>query len=99
MAGSKRNKVKKMLSPPKALQPVQSPPEQVVEDEDLMDDLFAQLDSQDKGAREQSAAILQGSNINAVADDLDSNGKKDSKSRFKARQVRCISSLFPSNLD
>ena len=54
-----------------------------------MDDLFAQLDSKDKAAQEESAAILKDADLNAVADTLEYAPKGDaSKNRFKARQVR-----------
>lgn len=84
MAGSKRNKIRKALSPTKNLSPPAPP---IVDDDDLMDDLFAQLDSKEKSAQQQSAEILKDANIDSVADDLEKEDRKDSKSRFKARQV------------
>lgn len=87
MAGSKRNKVKKAFSPAKALAPQDPPAEPIIEDDGLMDDLFAQLDSKDKTVQEESATILQEADMNAVAESLDSAPKNDSKNRFRARQV------------
>ena len=78
-----KNKIKKMLSPPS-----QSPPQEDLADDDaLMDDLMAQLDSKDSAVREESATVLQEMQVNAVAQELDSAPKKDSKARFRARQV------------
>lgn len=88
MAGSKRNKLKKVFSPSRALAPSDPPP--IVDDEGLMDDLFAQLDSKDKAVQGESAAILQEADLNTFADDLDSAPNNDSKNRFKARQVRTV---------
>jgi OTU domain-containing protein 6 len=87
MAGSKRNKIKKAFSPTKT---VESPPPPITEDNDLMDDLFAQLESKDKIAQETSAEILKDASLDSVADSLEQEGKKDSKARFKARQVRLL---------
>lgn len=87
MAGSKRSKIRKAFSPTKNL--VESPPPPITDDNDLMDDLFAQLDSKDKTAQETSAEILKEANLDSVADNLerDEENKKDSKAKFKARQV------------
>ncbi|TCD69746.1 hypothetical protein EIP91_006513 [Steccherinum ochraceum] len=75
MAGSKRNKIKNILSP------VTSPPPPVPpEDDELMDDLFAQLDSKDQNVQAESAAV-----INEM--------QQDSKSRHKARQARKAAAL------
>ena len=86
MAGSKRNKIKKALSPTK--KSVEPPLPPVVDDGDLMDDLFAQLDSKDKAAQETPAEILKDASIDSAADNLEKESKKDSKARHKARQVR-----------
>ncbi|OBZ75475.1 OTU domain-containing protein 2 [Grifola frondosa] len=80
MAGSKRNKIKKMFSAP-------PPPEPTVDDDELLDDLMAQLDSKSQTTREESATVLNEMHIDKVADDLETGSKQDSKSRFKARQV------------
>ncbi|KAI0082718.1 cysteine proteinase [Panus rudis PR-1116 ss-1] len=87
--GSKRNKVKKALSPVLPTNPDPEP----VPDDDLMDDLFAQLDSRDKTVQTESANVLQEMNIDQVANDLDAAPKKDSKARYKARQARKAAAL------
>jgi len=91
--------MKKVLSPTKT--PTESPPP-ITKDEDLMDDLFAQLESKNEVAQQQSAEILQGAGIGSVANDLETS-KKDSKSRFKARQARKAAALAeqyaPSDAD
>ncbi|KAI0093613.1 cysteine proteinase [Irpex rosettiformis] len=89
MAGSKRNKIKRVLSPTKN---VESPPP-IVEDDDLMDDLFAQLESKDRATQETSAEILKDANIESTVDNIEKENKKDSKSRFKARQARKAAAL------
>jgi hypothetical protein len=72
MAGSKKNKSKKSTPP----QPVVDVPASV--DEELMDDLFAQLDSRDQ---------TQQRIMEPPPEPPISKVKTDSKSRFKARQV------------
>ncbi|KAH9854159.1 cysteine proteinase [Lenzites betulinus] len=79
----KKNKLKKMLSPP-----TPPPPANMADDEDLMDDLFAQLDSKDSGTRQESATILSSMQIDQVAEKLEAAPKKDSKARHMARQAR-----------
>ncbi len=90
MAGSKRNKIKKIFSP------VSSPPPPIApEDDELMDDLFAQLDSRDQTVQAESAAVITEMHLNQTVNT--SNGsseeskKHDSRARHKARQVRSIS--------
>ena len=90
--GSKKNKVKKVLSPQSA------PVEDTVDDDALMDDLLAQLDSKDDTVRKESATVLNEMQINKVADQLDSAPKKDSKARYKARQVCCLPSFLQQDL-
>lgn len=80
---NKRNKLKKMLSPPQS-----SPPDNGVDDDALMDDLLAQLDSQNEVVKQESATVLQEMQVKQTADRLDSVPKKDSQARYKARQVR-----------
>ncbi|TFY53199.1 hypothetical protein EVJ58_g9579 [Rhodofomes roseus] len=66
MAGSKRSKLKKALSPPFA---AKSPePEPNMDDDVLMDDLMAQLDSRDTSVHAESAAVINEMNINNAAD-------------------------------
>lgn len=79
---NKRNKLKKMLSPPQS-----SPPDNGVDDDALMDDLLAQLDSQNEVVKQESATVLQEMQVKQTADRLDSVPKKDSQARYKARQV------------
>ena len=79
-----KSKLKKVLSPPQP--PL--PQEDLVDDDALMDDLLAQLDSKDEVVREETATVLQEMQVNKVAEELSSAPKKDSKARFKARQVR-----------
>ncbi|KAI9446210.1 hypothetical protein H4582DRAFT_2107957 [Lactarius indigo] len=81
--GSKKNKVKKILAP-------STPPNTTnTVDDDLVDDLFAELDSRDKTVqqRQQEPASTSASAVVAVqaaaATALDKMG---SKNRFKARQ-------------
>ncbi|THH32125.1 hypothetical protein EUX98_g2074 [Antrodiella citrinella] len=80
MAAGKKNKLRKMLSPPATSPP---PPSVHPEDDDLMDDLFSQLDSKDQNVQAESAAVLTEMQVHQPA-----TAKKDSKSRHKARQVR-----------
>lgn len=79
--GSKRNKLKKALSPNNDTPPMNQ------EDEQLMNDLMAQLDSRDKSVHSESAAVLTEMELNKQANDIDSRRKQDAKSRFQARQV------------
>lgn len=80
--GAKKNKLKRMLSPT-----TPPPPETTADDDELMDDLFAQLDSKDGAVRHESATVLNEMQIDRVADQLESVPKKDGKARHKARQV------------
>ncbi|KAI0664881.1 cysteine proteinase [Cubamyces menziesii] len=89
----KKNKLKKMLSPPA---PAPPPVETNVDDDELMDDLFAQLDSKNESVKQESAAVLSEMNIDKVADKLESAPKKDSKARHKARQARKAAALADS---
>ncbi|KAI0695925.1 cysteine proteinase [Cytidiella melzeri] len=91
MAGSKRNKIRKVLSPTRAS--VDSPPPTINDDNDLMEDLLAQLDSRDKAAQEQSAEILKDASLDSVASNLEKESKQDSRSRHKARQARKAASM------
>jgi OTU domain-containing protein 6 len=78
MAGSKRAKLKKAF----ASASTSSPPSNA--DEELMDDLLAQLDSNDKQVQSETATII--TNISANTQN-EVQGKRDPKSRFLARQV------------
>ena len=80
-----KSKLKKMLSPQT------SPPQaDLVDDDALMDDLMAQLDSRDQTVCRETATVLQEMQVNQAAEELDSAPKKDSKARFKARQARLL---------
>ena len=84
--GSRKNKSKKNTpTPPIA-------PLGDADNEQLMDDLLAQLDSQDKTVQQESAAVLNEMQISQIANE-DSNKKNSSRDRFKERQVRVFFSL------
>ncbi len=63
------------------------PPEQTLDDEELMDDLLAQLDSKDKTVQGVSATVINDMQLGQVADQIDKSQKQDSRSRHRARQV------------
>ncbi|KZT68968.1 cysteine proteinase [Daedalea quercina L-15889] len=103
MAGSKRSKLKKALSPPFGKTPE---PEQTMDDDALMDDLMNQLDSRNKTVQSESAAVLTEIKINKVADTpppaaSPPSQKQDSKSRHRARMERKAAAIVeqqaPSN--
>ncbi|CAL1704853.1 unnamed protein product [Somion occarium] len=87
--GSKRNKLKKALTPSQPAEP--EPP--AVEDEELMDELFAHLDSKNQTVQTQSATVLNDMNISQIATDASNAPKQDSKARHKARQARKAAAL------
>ena len=70
MAGSKRNKIKRLISPTRAVTP---PPEPSMDDDALMDDLLAQLDEKDKTSKEQAATVLTEVSVQKAADAADAN--------------------------
>ncbi|KAI9064361.1 cysteine proteinase [Trametes sanguinea] len=88
---AKKNKLKKMLSPP-----TPAPVETTVDDDELMDDLLAQLESRDDSVKKESANVLNEMQIDKVADQLESAPKKDPKARYKARQARKAAALAES---
>ncbi|TFK42624.1 hypothetical protein BDQ12DRAFT_676516 [Crucibulum laeve] len=90
MAGSKRNKIKKALSP---RQPSTPPPILNNEDDELMNDLLAQLDSRNQTVQEQSATVLNEMELNKQAARIEAQQKQDARSRFKARQARKAAAL------
>lgn len=57
------------------------------DDDDLMNELVAQLDSRDTTVQSESAAVLNQMQLNTQADAIETTGRQDAKSRFKARQV------------
>ncbi|KAF8212283.1 hypothetical protein K438DRAFT_1806285 [Mycena galopus ATCC 62051] len=77
----KKTKLKKALD----ILPSPPPPD---EDDGLMDDLLAQLDSRDQTVAQESANVLNDMQINEQAEALEAAAKQDAKSRFKARQAR-----------
>ena len=92
MAGSKRSKVKKLLSPTKAVTPQ---PEPAMDDDALMDDLLAQLDSKDNAVQQEASTVLTEVAAQKAADVAD-QPKKDSRTRHQARQVRIASTRLSS---
>lgn len=86
--GAKRNKLKKVLSPTPA-----SPPPAMDDDNDLMDDLMAQLDSRDQNVQAESATVLNDMQVNKAAatpppPPTPQNDESKARARYKARQVR-----------
>ena len=74
----KRDKIKKVFSPPPA------EPAPTDDQEGLEDDLFAQLDARDAEVRKEAAEVLQTVEEAKIAEQT----KQDSKSRFQARAAR-----------
>jgi len=64
-----------------------TPPPMDSLDDDLMDDLLAQLDSKDKTVQQETAKVL--TEVSAASEPA-SGPKKDARSRFEARQVRIL---------
>ncbi|KAG1827357.1 OTU-domain-containing protein [Suillus subaureus] len=87
MAGSRKNKIKKFVSPSHNSTPDQA---QTEDNNALVDDLFAELDSRNQTVQQESATVLlemQQNQENAVGDNARSVKKKqDSRSRHEARQ-------------
>src|SRR5258707_234620 len=81
--GGKRRKFKDIINPP------QNAPPPVGEEDELLDDLLAQLDSNDKTVQNVSAEVI---NDIQLPQPQEKEGprklKKDSKTRFLERQVR-----------
>jgi len=96
MAGSKRNKIKKAFSPKSAAEP----PVSDANDEELMDDLFAQLDSRDQTStvKGESATIIHDIQAKQAAEQSTSPPprKQDPKNRHQARQARRAAVLAES---
>lgn len=90
MAGSKRNKLKKVLSPAQST----TPPPMAQDDEELMNDLMAELDSRDKTVQSESANVLNAMQINQQANVAEpARQKQDPKNRYQARQARKAAAL------
>jgi OTU domain-containing protein 6 len=82
--GGKRKKVKDLLFPSQN----PSPPAPTVEDDELLDDLIAQLDSGDKNVQNVSAEVINDIQLSQLQENQESQKqKKDSKTRFLERQV------------
>ncbi|KAG6889312.1 hypothetical protein C0995_001968 [Termitomyces sp. Mi166 len=85
MGSSKKNKQKKTLS---LSQDEPTPPV----DEDLMEELFAQLDSRDQAVQAESVLVID--EVQAEqAERMNIRSRQDAKSRFKARQARKAAAL------
>lgn len=97
MAGSKKNKAKKVVSHFQPPSPVNA-----VDDNELMDELMAQLDSRDKTVQEESANIINEMQIKKAVDTpepqtpsiVSTESRQSSKSRHQARQVRYLVTVF-----
>jgi hypothetical protein len=87
MAGSKKHKLRKT----RPTQPVTSPSTVDKEDDDLVTDLLEQLESRASNARSESTTTPNEAPPTQQGDQTEVSGKQGAKSRFKARQVRCIS--------
>jgi len=82
--GSKRKKLKDILSLP----PSTPPPVTTAEDDELLDDLLAQLDSNDKTVQNVSAEVINDIQLSQLQEKEEPQKvKKDSKTRFIERQV------------
>jgi len=82
--GGRRKKLKDTLSPP----PNAPPPVPATEDEELLDDLLAQLDSSDKTVQNVSAEVINDIQLSQLREQEPQKPKKDSKTRFLERQAR-----------
>lgn len=88
--GSKRQKIKDALSPVRDLVSPRSPPMQESADDssEVLDDLFAELDSRDKSQVDitEVAQIARDVQMNETVNEAGSS-KKRSRSKHEARQV------------
>ncbi|GBE82314.1 cysteine proteinase [Sparassis latifolia] len=89
MAGPKRSKLKKALLPSSH---TSTPPNPGMNDDELMDDLMAQLDSRNQAVQAESATVINEMQIQKAAD-TPPPSKHDSKSRHQARQARKAAAL------
>ena len=91
MAGSKRNKLKNVFLPS---QSAASPPDEpAVDDDELMNDLIAQLDSKDTNVQSESAEVLKDMQTNQQNFVQDVSKKRGSRSRHQERQVSIVGLL------
>lgn len=95
MTGSRKNKIKKFVSSSRNSTPDQA---QTEDNDQLVDDLLAELDSRNQTVQQESATVLleiQEHKENTVQDNARlSKKKQDSKSRHEARQVNICSGSF-----
>ena len=94
--GSKKKKSKTASS--KQVDNLPPAPLPEVADDELLDDLFAQIDEKDSAAaREVATTITQEAELEKGAEEVEAKpSKKDSKTRFEARKVRpSYHTLFP----
>lgn len=97
MAGSKRSRVKaKAAEIIDSLSPTQSPP--TVEDDDLLDDLLAQIDNNPSSSPEAIKVLkeVDANQSKSTSPPLigKPGKKKDPKAKFQERQVRSSSSML-----
>jgi OTU domain-containing protein 6 len=78
------------MAKPKAKKYTPLPQPDPIDDDQLVDDLLAQLDSRNETVQEQSASVLNDMELDKRADAIDSAQKQDSNSRFRARKVSCL---------
>ncbi|KAG2106823.1 uncharacterized protein F5147DRAFT_700249 [Suillus discolor] len=94
MAGSRKNKIKKFVSSSLNSTPDQA---QTEDNDQLVDDLLAELDSRNQTVQQESATVLleiQEHKENTVQDNArPSKKKQDSKSRHEARQAKKVAAL------
>lgn len=94
MAGSRKNKMKKLVSPSHNGTPDQA---RIEDNNELVDDLLAELDSRNQTVQQESATVLreiqehQESTVNDNA--RPAKKKQDSRSRHEARQARKAAAL------
>lgn len=94
MAGSRKNKMKKLVSPSHNSTPDQA---RIEDNNELVDDLLAELDSRNQTVQQESATVLreiqehQESTVNDNA--RPAKKKQDSRSRHEARQARKAAAL------
>jgi len=90
MGGNKRKKLKKVLSPTSLSTPQEEPVSN-----DLVDDLFAELDAREQGEVAQAKpAVVQ----EVVESIVEKNVKKDSRTRHKEREVRQLHACYRNQL-
>lgn len=88
--GSKKKKSKNSPTPVASAQE----PLPDVDNDDLLDELMAQLDAKDVVAQQEAAAVIQEVEIND-ADEIEAkSSKKGGRARFEARKVGVLPSLM-----